>query len=208
MSLDINRLSRVRPFLYHLTSEKNVESIRNTMVLRSAVHFLPPQASRSKRFSHVLVPTGTTSVHIRDQAPLYEGNTTLQGGWSFADLIYCLNEKVFFWPGNSIAPIQYGRNHFARYAHEKPAILRAPTSDIIALNGIDRLRFCRYNSGAPRCNNGVGSPRGPKTFSPAAECTFGVGDVKEVTFNDCAKLPLSTQVSDVDLSNWSALREE
>ena len=114
---------------------------------------------RRKRTDHVTVRIGATSVKIRDQQPLHAGNISLEGDWSFEDVIESLNDRVFFWPGRNGGPISYGERHFERYADEQPAILRISTADIFVANaGTDPL-FCRFNSGSPRCAKGFGSPR-------------------------------------------------
>lgn len=175
------------------------------MRLDAPTRWLTPTQALSKRREHFEVTAGAEKICIRDQAPLYEGNVALNDGWSFSGLILSLNSRVFFWPGDSLKPIQYGLNHFARYAHESPAIIRIPTADILELNGTVRLQLCKYNSGAPRCNYGIGSPRGPSTFVAPENCDFSAGVVREVTFLDFALLPKSTSVSDVSLTNWRPL---
>src|SRR5439155_7137821 len=105
----------------------------------------------------------TTKYVIRDQWPLYAGNIALEARCSFEDIIQLLNERVFFWPGWHTGPIGYGRRHFERYENESPAILRVPTEKLYAANSDASPQYCRYNSGLPRCSNGLGRPRGTST---------------------------------------------
>jgi hypothetical protein len=126
---------------------------------------------------------------VRDQDPLREGNCGLPAGFEFEDLIGLLNEHVFFWPGTAEGPIPAGRNHFGRYAEEVGAhVLRVRTSSMFAAN--PRPLFCRYNSGAPRCNPRVGrSPRGRDTFVSAELFNGGPSNVVECVFRGAVSLP-------------------
>jgi hypothetical protein len=58
----------------------------------------------------------------------------LQDGCTFEDIIEDLNNRAFFWPGTEHGPNDHGRRHFARYANERPLLIRAATSELIAAN--------------------------------------------------------------------------
>src|SRR6185295_17449394 len=98
-----------------------------------------------------------------------------------ARLLKAINERVFFWPGTEFRPISYGIRHFERYRSERPVILRCK-SDLLFNTPGQEPEFCKYNSGSPRCSNGIGSPRGPDTFVPASRAMFSAAKAVEVTF--------------------------
>src|SRR6266536_6073616 len=141
------------------------------MILHSANHFFELAGNRSgahtRRKGHLSQQVNGTVVMIRDQDPLHRGNVRLKEGWDFADLVFYLNDHVYFWPGGIYGPIAYGHRHFARYHEEDAAILRVPTRLLFDENAPSLPLFSKYNSGAPRCVQGNGSPRGSDTFSPA-----------------------------------------
>ena len=132
---------------------------------------------------------GDHELVARDQDPLREGNCALPEGFEFEDLIGLLNEHVFFWPGTAEGPIAAGRNHFGRYVEEHGAqVLRLPTTSALTAN--PRPLFCRYNSGAPRCNPRIGrSPRGWETFVTADQFYGRPSDVVECVYRGAVTLP-------------------
>ncbi len=82
------------------------------------------------------------------------------GSYSYEDLIENLNRRIFFWPGTPAGPIGYGRRHFERYREENPVILRINVRSLLCANAKVEPKFCRYNSGSPRCSKG----REPQRF--------------------------------------------
>src|SRR5262249_16622338 len=139
--------------------------------------------------------------------PLYAGNVKLEGGWSLQDVIQSLNERVFFWPGSEKGPISFGQRHFERYREERPVILRAKTVDIYRANPRKQALYCRYNSGAPRCSFGSGSPRGPSTFLTADATDYRVSQVAEVTYRHKVTLPDFVEIADSPLGPWTKFEE-
>jgi hypothetical protein len=119
---------RTRPFLFHLTGRDNVREIRKTHVLYSAAVLMQESGDtsflRKRRAESWRVQLGAATISIRDQLPLHAGNISLEGGWLFEDVVECLNERVFFWPGNGYGPISYfyciGSNLVARYFAAMP----------------------------------------------------------------------------------------
>jgi len=181
-----DQFAQVRPFLFHLTHQVNIHGIQKSRTLRSAAYLMKKAGEQSflrrKRTTAVQVQIGTVTVSIRDQHPLYLRNMRLENGWSFEDVVQSLNERVFFWPGNKNGPISYGQRHFERHATERPVILRVSTADLYRENRNACPLYCRYNSGSPRCSNGVGSPRGPSTFVSSADADYAPCNVVEVTY--------------------------
>src|SRR4051812_19487213 len=116
MSFELEAFARLRPYLYHLTSQTNIERIRRTWVLESAARIFEaagrPDLKRSRRRAHVTLGDGEDSIIVRDQAPLHRGNMSLDENWEFEDFDEHLNERVFFWPGDSCGPISYGLRHY------------------------------------------------------------------------------------------------
>lgn len=182
----------LRPRLYHLTAASNVESILSEGALHPAAHLLREAGEtrliRERRGEQATIEVRGRPVHIRDQAPLHPGNMALGDGWSLADFVAHLNEHVFFWPGTTAGPSDYGRRHFERYQAEPNAVLVLDAARLIAANTEPGVRLCRYNSGSPRCNAGRPSPRGKATFVPPAQFEGGPGAVVEVVFRGSVRL--------------------
>lgn len=209
MPFTITQFVKIRPFLFHLTDRNNLDHIRYRSTLYSAASLMH-QAGRThllrhKRSECVKVHIGSATVNIRDQQPLHAGNINLQSDWSFEDLIQSLNERVFFWPGKSTGPISYGVRHFERYADEQPAMLRISTADLFASNSNFSPLFCRFNSGSPRCSNGVGSPRGPNTFVTCSQANFTPSKVVEVIFAGKVNLPTVIEIAESFNGPWRSI---
>lgn len=189
----IAKFIQLRPCLYHLTASANIARIAGAFALECAEALLraggAAQRLAKKRPELVRFQIDSDSVVIRDQAPLHEGNTQLEGGWSYEDVLRAENQRVFFWPGTLAGPNAYGRRHFARYANERPSpgLLRIDTAALFDMN--PDVEFCRYNSGSPRCSAGKRSPRGPGTFVSAASFPHPPSAVVEVTFRHQVQLP-------------------
>lgn len=126
--MDVNRYSEIRPYLYHLTGQSNLHFIRMEGAL-FCTEELMYRAGRSgllrtRRLNHEPIEINASRVTLRDQRPLCSGNIELRDGFLFADFVEALNARVFFWPGKDDGPVPSGKNHFARYKGENPAILR------------------------------------------------------------------------------------
>lgn len=199
MPFTLDQFARRYPRLYHLTAAMNVEVIEADRCLYPAAETFrlaraTPDIRERRPDSRVVeLPRGGGRRHLRDQAPLYEGNIALFGNWTFADLVQDLNERVFFWPGIEDGPSDYGRRHFARYNGDDVRVLVVETTALLAVNQGLPPQFCRYNSGSPRCNPmskeaGKRSPRGPETFLPADRFDGAPGSVVEVTFRGTVRL--------------------
>lgn len=194
MPLDLMRFAALRPKLYHLTASENAERIQREQQILSAARLSAaakhPIDLREKRSKGIWVDVAGKRVHIRDQAPLHEGNVALEKPCSFEDFVEHLNRHVYFWPGNDEAPIEYGKRHFKRYRDTDPSVrvLRFDTCEVFAANAAVGPRFCKYNSGCPRQVDGRKSPRGLQTFRDSAEFDHRCGEVVEVTFLDRVKL--------------------
>jgi hypothetical protein len=189
--------------MYHLTAAENLPGILATHRLCSAAA-LPAHATgtvRHPRPESVSVPTPWGTALIRDQRPLHPRHLELQPGFSFEDLIGLLNRHVFFWPGTDAKPSRYGRNHFARYASSAPVFLRFPTGCLFERYP-DAIRFCRYNSGAPRTVRGRKSPRGPDLFLPPERFSGKPSDVVEVAIPTDVELPHETQRATTPGGPW------
>lgn len=209
MPFTVPQFAKVRPYLFHLTHRNNVENIRRSRVLHSAASLLRQAGDGSfpgrKRAESVTVQIGSVTINIRDQQPLHAGNISLQSDWSFEDVVRSLNERVFFWPGRDTGPIGYGERHFDRYADERPTMIRVATVDLFNANSNKDLLFCRFNSGSPRCSNGVGSPRGPNTFVTCAYADFTPSKVVEVTIMKKTILPTGIDIAGSIYGPWRPL---
>jgi hypothetical protein len=204
--LDLSTFVGLRPFLYHLTSKTNFERIRRTGQLQSSAQLLQSANQqhwvRLRRGMHLRVTAEGESILLRDQQPLYSKNILFESGFSFEDLLELLNRSVFFWPGSSIGPIDYGVRHFERYRSENPIILRARLESVLAENPMAQPLFCKFNSGSPRYTGGRASPRGPSTFVPADGFAFTAGSVVEVVFRNSVRLPSDLEAGDSLSGPW------
>ena len=197
---------RLRPYLYHLTARSNLEAILESRALLPAKDLLEQarrdDVIRARRRGHLTIECDKRPILIRDQDPLHPGNVKLAVGWTFDDLIEELNRRVFFWAGTAAKPIAAGQRHFSRYASEGPVVLRVRFQELVAVNPHLEPEFCKYNSGAPRCNRGLKSPRGPQTFLKAEDADFSCAQVQEVTFAGSVTLPKSLELAQSHDGSW------
>lgn len=198
--MDLASFIALRPYLYHLTSARNLPRIRRMRQLDSAALTNElggvPHRTSLKRVGLTAVPVGGEVVVLRDNDVLHEGNVELPRDWAFGDLCAYLNQHVFFWPGREAGPIAYGQRHAERYAAEDLSFLRVPTHELFAANAGGGPLFAHCNSGAPRNNPVSGKPkRGPDTFRPAAFFGASPGKVVEVVFRTSARLPPSAEAA-------------
>ncbi len=209
MAFTLTQFCSTRPYLYHLTSPRNLELLLETRLMRSTAQLLHSSGEHqwlgTKRSHTVTVNVDGRLVDLRDQQPLYEGKTTLEGGWAFEDLVRALNEFVFFWPGWADKPIDYGTRHYERYESDGPIILRVSTAKLFDANGAEPF-FCKYNSGSPRTTQGYGSPRGPNTFVRCHQASYTASNVVEVTYRDTATLPAVIDSSRHPFGPWKRHR--
>ncbi len=193
MALDLEKFAQTRSHLYHLTARSNLSQILAAGCLRPAADLLTSAGEagllRTRRRQSQIVTVNGRSVHIRDQAPLHAGNLALPNGCLFEDFLMHLNEHVFFWPGTQHGPIGYGRRHFERYANEDNVVLVLDTAAVFAANPAIGPRFCRFNSGSPRCSGGKPSPRSLGTFATAREYPGTPSSVVEVVYRAPVALP-------------------
>jgi hypothetical protein len=210
MPVLVDRFLRLRPFLYHLTDTRNVRRIVRTRRIESAAPFTDEvgafRETQEMRRAHVSIIIDGEEIAIRDQAPLHQGNMKLADGYTFSDFVALLNERVFFWPGSAAGPISYGVRHHGRYAHEQPTIIRVSTADLFAANPSPPPSYCRFNSGSPRCSNGLKSPRSVRTFVHGDGAEFRAAQVVEVTFSDGVNLPDHVEVSTALDGPWNRIK--
>lgn len=198
-----------RPYLYHLTDRVNLRQIERTHEMSPAVLLMERAGRldlvRIRRRRHERIAIGGITILLRDQAPLHKGSMELQGDCIYEDVIEDINARVFFWPGTTGGPISYGVRHFERYRSERPVILRVNFHSLLKSNPNVEPKFCRYNSGSPRCSNGMKSPRGPDTFAPAAEFVGTPSNVVEVTFESPIVVPADTTIGEYPNGPWQPL---
>lgn len=194
--IDLDALSQKRPYLYHLTSRVNLPSIIACRELHSASVLFEradPSSAREKVRRRRPGPAAERividgePVEVRDQHTISEIALPkcLEGGLQVPDYYQLLNYRVFLWP--TIARL---RRHYARYAAERPVLLRFRTNDLLALN--PHVEFSRLNSGATRPNShlgGIAPRRGRNTFQPVATCNLRIAEIAEATFPERCRLP-------------------
>src|SRR5215471_3131572 len=181
----LERYASSRPYLYHLTHRSNLQHISQLRRLFPAATLLEHSGNAAlmrtpRRGPKPVIFQGRTII-ICDQDRLHEANAGLPRGYTFSHLLGDLNKRIFFWPGTSTGPIEYGVRHFARYADQRPVVLRVGFESLRAVNPRAIPLFCRYNSGSPRCipPHGKKSPRGPDTFIDANDFDGQPGQVVE-----------------------------
>lgn len=201
VAISLDRLRELRPVAYHVTSTRNLPSLRAWGRLRSPMELLSGTQfehllRRRRERSYELAIEGFT-IQLRDQLPLHRGAIEFMDGFTFTELLQDLNSRVFFWPGTVTGPIDYGRTHCRHYSQRGPvAILRCSLEGLVARNGSRELQVCRFNSGAPRRNPVSGrSPRGSQTFLSLDEADFTACSVKELVFLGGATLPTGTELA-------------
>jgi hypothetical protein len=166
--------TKEREYLYHLTSRVNLPSIIDCGALWSAsvlferAHGAAAREDIRRRrpgpAPESIVVDGRR-VEIRDQHTISEIALPkcLEDGMQCADYYELLNGRVFLWP-----TIQRLERHYARYASERPVLIRFKAGELLELN--PHVEFSRLNSGATRPNSylgGIAPPRGRNTFQSA-----------------------------------------
>ncbi len=203
----VEEFLKLRPWLYHLTASANVNVIRNTRRLLPAAKLAPPDSASvllARRPLSVTVQAREGLVIINDQAPLHANNMSLTPGFTFEDLLGLLNEHVFFWPGMETKLVDSGMSFLGRYNGSPRTLLRIPTTELFERYPRD-IRFCRYNSGAPRASGGRKSPRGPNLFQVPDQFNGTAGKVVEVAFPTDVELPASVEIATGLTSPWTRL---
>lgn len=209
MPIELSRLTHLRPFLYHLTDPTNLVVMCETAQMYPAAALLRRagqlESLRTRRAAHQRVRVGPNEVILRDQAPLHAGNIGFTHGFGMPDFLESLNSRIFFWPGDSTGPIDYGVRHFERYRLERPAMLRVGFESLLRANPNAQPQLCAYNSGSPRCVNGAKSPRGPDTFRCAPDFDGRPSDVVEVTFAETLRIPGDAEYGLEPAGPWQRL---
>lgn len=194
--MNIEKFLSLRPFLYHLTDRRNLNSILSDKTLKSTEQLAKisnledaDKFLKTRRAVHAQISNGDTIYYIRDQKPFSVTivKKALEKNCTVEDFLFLLNTKVFFW-----AKLGDLQSHYNRYKKEgeSPIIFRVKTQDLFALN--KPAKFCRLNSGGPRCSaylGGKGAERGYNTFQEADNYNGSASSVKEVTFEDKCFLP-------------------
>jgi hypothetical protein len=160
---------------------------------------------RARRIDPAQVRIFGSLVSIRDQAVLHSRNIQFPPGYKLEDFIESLNQRVFFWPGTGDGPIDYGIRHFQRYQAECPAILRVALQSMLSANPSVAPRFCRFNSGSPRCSHGRKSPRGPDVFLLTEDFSGTPSDVVEVTFDAEISIPIDSELGISPQGPWNSM---
>jgi hypothetical protein len=192
-----------------LTGRENIRRIKLTSALDSTERLLK-QAGRSellcsRRVGRRYIALDNVSILLRDQDPLHAGAIAFEPGWDLGRFVGHVNRHVFFWPGAAGGPVEAGRNHFDRYAPERPLLLRVGLYQLMIANRETEPLFCRFNSGAPRVVGGRRSPRGAMTYQRADDFMGTPSDVVEVEFEHGIVLPNATQIGASYDGPWHTL---
>jgi hypothetical protein len=209
MAFVLDHFLTIRPYLFHLTAQGTLNRIVATRALEPASRLQQVNGQAPLRLSprrqHLRLEIDGHTVWIRDQQPLRAGHIAFDAGWDLRRLLAHLDGHVFFWPGGEDGPIPVGQHHFERYAAERPALLRIPTTSLLTANPCLQPLFCRFNSGAPRTVLGRRSPRGSATFVHAEAFPGRASQVQEVVFTQPVRLPRGTQLGSDYRGPWLPL---
>jgi hypothetical protein len=84
--VDVNRYSKIRPYLYHLTDRLNLDQIRESKVLFCAAELMKRAGCsdllRTRRQDHESIEVNGSTISLRDQKPLLSGNMELTGDFT------------------------------------------------------------------------------------------------------------------------------
>ena len=200
MGIDLAGLTKISPYLYHVTYEASLGRIRSSRRLESAAVLLAEGGQshrlRMRRDSLVEFVVDGEPIVLTDQSPVNPKNIAFQGGWSLPDLVEALNSRVFFWRGGLEGLLKANQKHFGKYksAGHRMIFLRLNFDETIKLNNQRGPELCNYNSGAARQSKGKPIPRGATTFVQPHCADFEAGEVQEVVFRGFVDLPATTEI--------------
>jgi len=209
--IDLDLLPQRKQYLYHLTSRTNLPSIIHfgTLFSASVLFELAYGAVAARESIRRWRPKSETievegrKVEIRDQHTLFKkALPKCLDGIQVEDYYELLNYRVFLWPTTPRLS-----RHYARYASEKPVLLRFATGDVLKLNPY--VEFSRINSGATRPNSrlgGIAPRRGLKTFRSAETWNYRFCDIAEVTIPQKCVLPSTFQSARNPDGPWSNIK--
>lgn len=215
MAFSREHFLRYRPYLYHYTSEQNVVLLQKTRELRSAAAWVKAaNAFRAQvkdvqaflgepRFEPInLEVAKALRVILNDQRPLRSKKSFAALRGTHNDYLRCLNDLVFFWPGDESGPTPKGSlaESFAR-RYAQLGCIRAPTAHLWH-EGTPPL-FCRCNSGAPQARDRI--ERGPHIFIPNDDHGLATREVAEVVFRCRIALPETTEWRPPQANTWRTL---
>lgn len=208
MSFSVDMFLARRPILLHITPQTNLAYIREARRLFSAGELYrqagrrPPQERRLHRESlHI----GRWPVSITDQRPLNERNIEFPANFGLRDFLVELNRRVFFWAAPPAKTPRPAEGYFKRYQQDGLVVLRVLAKELFRANRGQDPQFCKYNSGAPRQNQGRKIPRGPDTFVSCKDAAFRPSHVVEVAFVGEARLPDGVEVGRSLSGPWQPL---
>lgn len=161
----------------------------------------PHEFLGSPRFDPKTLRVGAEQiVTLNDQFPLQHRSKFFELQGTYEDFLRCLNDLVFFWPGNEVGPTPKGKladsfeEHYDRFG-----LLRIPTENAWDENSI--IQFCRYNSGAPQLRDRI--VRGPHIF--VNHENLYTRHVAEVVFNNELNLVDGVQWRAPGKKSWELL---
>ena len=216
--MDHDTFLALRPFAYHTTSARHLESLRETRQLQCAARLTAraaaeapagtePEAQVTRRLKPVTLRIGLHQVHLRDQRGLEPSAIRFDAGWDLARFVAHVNGLVSFWPGTESGPSDMGRRHWERLrsAAEPLVVLRVPTQDLLQADGQPEAQVSRCHSGAAHLRQGRRVERGGATFIALEAFRAPPVDVQELMFADVAHLPASTEYATSLAGPWLAL---
>lgn len=156
MGFRVEDYDALRPYMYHTCPRGNAQRILNLRRIEPTSVLLELAGRvdllRTRRGEDLELVIDGTPVLIRDQMPLNPANIDFEAGWELADLVEYVNRRIFFWPGGPRGPIDYGSNHFNRYADEQPVVLRMRLRSLIAANpAVSRTSASPRSAGSSAC---------------------------------------------------------
>lgn len=213
--MDQDTFLTLRPFAYHTTVARHLESLRETRAVQSAERLIARASdadaaegvATTRRLKSVMLRIGVHRIQLRDQRALDPSAIRFDPGWDLARFVAHLNGLVSFWPGTEAGPTDMGRRHWERLrlAADPLVVLRVPTEDLLRAEGQPVALVSRCQSGAAHLRQGRRVERGGATFTTLEAFRGPSVDVQELLFADAAHLPSTTQVASSLEGPWLAL---
>lgn len=160
----IEKITRLRPLLYHFTRSANLASIirTNSLLAASVLH---PQSTGERRTSPVEVPQNNGEASAVLNPHLRIADSMMAEGVSQEEFRWWLNRHVFFWP-----TARDCRQMLQVYRRREPAgrfcVLALDTRLLLAAHSAS-ARLTKYDSGSsPRFPHRCSYRKSPEMFLP------------------------------------------
>lgn len=191
---------------YHVTSDANLVSIRQSRVLWPTQTLLKrakhPYFLRRRRTRDVLLQIEGQQVLIRNQVPLDPNSLYLRATVTLAEYVACLNSFVYFWPGTTLGPREDGVRMFERTNGTVSIVIRVPTRSLIDTNRDSPTYVATCNTGVAWIDQGPRSQRGPEVFQTVGSFSEPPASIHEICFGGEVRLPTDAEYGENPEGPW------